>query len=38
MKVLVIATSGEQAESVAHAIRRIRERLGPIISVSVKYL
>jgi len=36
MKILVIATSGEWMENVAHAVRRIRERLGPVISVKYR--
>jgi cobaltochelatase CobN len=36
MKILVIATSGEWIENVAYAVRRIRERLGPVISVKYR--
>ncbi|MCU7787540.1 cobaltochelatase subunit CobN [Pyrobaculum sp. 3827-6] len=33
MKVLIIATSAEWAQNVALAVRRIRERLGPVLAV-----
>jgi cobaltochelatase CobN len=37
MKVLVITVARDYAEYVAHAVRRIRERLGPVVSVKLRY-